>query len=241
MADQQNTRTNTSTHIRTLMSEDSGYITIKFYNTNLSFSFVPFSGKDANGRNQYNQAKSMYSTMNWESAALLQVIIQGIMNDKYPQGIQSVISHNPTSDVIISIDRRADGNTFLLMSKGGETIPFKFKATTVQDKVVENGLFVLERTLDGYLTGINAERHLNKMTDEYAKLQEGKSQNNGGYQSGGGNNYQGGYQKKNNNYQRRNYNNQSGGYNNNSASSTPAPWDPQANQAISMDSYSPPQ
>ena len=242
MADQQNNRTNTSTHIRTLLSEDSGYITIKFYNTNLSLSFVPSSGKDNNGRNQYNQAKSIYSTINWEAAALLKIIINGIIAGQYPQGIQSVISHNPTSNVTLSIDRKADGTTFLLMSKGNETVPFKFKATQVQDKVLENGLLVLERTLDGYLTGINADRHLDKMTDDYAKLQEGKGQT-GGYQAGGGNNYQGGYQKKNNNnYQRRNYNNQGGGggYSNNPAPSTPAPWDPQA-QTVNADSYSVPQ
>ena len=74
------------------------------------------------------------------------------------------------------------------------------------------------KTVEGYLTGINADRHLDKLTEDYAKLKEGQSGQQGGPQRGNfpqnnyqRNNWNGGnnnYRKNNNggNFQRRNNN-----------------------------------
>ena len=64
-------------------------------------------------------------------------------------------------------------------------------------------------TIHGYLNGVNSERHLNKLTEDYAKLQEGKqgNQNNNQYRNNNGYQKNNGYQNKNynNNYKNNNY------------------------------------
>ena len=46
------------------------------------------------------------------------------------------------------------------------------------DEIIEAGLGVFLKTVEGYLTGINADRHLDKLTEDFAKLMNGDSSEN---------------------------------------------------------------
>lgn len=258
----------TSTHIRTLYSENLSYLTIRFYNTNLSFNFVPFVGKDANGRNKYDETKGITTTINFEGAELLYQAAEDVLKTMAPNDtMRAPIECN--NGVRIVFERKLDQNnqmaSWLTIEKNGAMIPFKFETKTIQmtrngqnmTKIIETGVGVLKKTIEGYLTGINSERHLNKLTDDFAKAQENKQaaggaapQNNGyqnKYQNGG---YQngGGYQKKPWNNYKKPYGNNGGGYQNNyqqnnSGNNQDVPWNNNATtsapaQSIGMSSYS---
>ena len=72
-----------------------------------------------------------------------------------------------------------------------------------RDKIVETGLIVFNAIVDAYLDGINADRHLDKLTEDYAKLMESNNGQNG-YRNNG--NYKKPY-NGNNNYNKDNYRN----------------------------------
>lgn len=218
MADQmQNNRTTTSTQIRNLYSDGLSYMNIKFYNTDLSFKLSPFTGKDAGGKNHYDSAKGQTTTVNFEGAYALYKVAKDIIDGKYNE-----ISVNiPCNGASITLERKPgqDGkiDTFFTISKNNTTIPFKFQTIQQQvkengnviTKTIESGLGAFAKTIEGYLTGINADRHLDKLTDDYAKTQQGSNQQNS-YQSNG--NY------RNNGYRNNSRGNYSGykkSYNNN--------------------------
>ena len=96
-------------------------------------------------------------------------------------------------------------------------------------KIIECGLKSFKGILDGYLSGINADRHLDKLTDDFIKAQEGQNNNSGNNNNNNGNynNYRknyNGYKKPYNN--NRNYNNNGGNNNGNN-------WNPPKQQDLS--------
>jgi hypothetical protein len=118
--------------------------------------------------------------------------------------------------------------TVLTLNKGNASIPFKFSTQQVQVK--ENGQYVTKqiesqlgafgKILEGYLTGINADRHLDKLTDDYVKAINSSNQqqdNNQQQQFQPNNNYNNNFQKPSGNYNynsKNNYRNNNGGNNN---------------------------
>lgn len=190
-------RTMTSTQIRNMYSEMS-YLNIKFYNTNLSFSFSPFQQRDQNGRNVYDLKNNQLTTVNFEGAYALYQCCQQIIDKK----IQECHLEIPCSgNATLFLDRKPGQNgqmeTTFSISKNNVMIPFRFQTITQQvtingqimTEVIETGLGVFMKTIEGYLTGINADRHLDKLTDEFAKTQGGfpqGQQQNGFRQNGGG-------------------------------------------------------
>lgn len=222
MAENNRANTSTSTQIRNMYSDGVCYLNISFFNTNLSFKFYKFLSKDNVGRSTYDLKNGLSTTVNFEGAAALFVVADDIINGKIQEcnlpipcaagaelNLERKLSQNGTMETIFSI------------TKNGMTVPFIFNTMSIQvkvngqvsTKVIETGLEAFKKTIDGYLSGINAERHLNKLTDDYVKAtngnnSQGRQQN--GYNNSGNNNR--GY---NNNY-RRQYNNNNGGrYNNN--------------------------
>ena len=203
-------QTSTSTQIRNMYS-DSAYLNIKFYNTNLSFNFSPLMNKDANGRNNYNTSKSLQTTVNFDGAYALYEMSNKLINDTGLVGSVAI----PCNGATLTLERRVElGPTFFSIQKNNETISFQFAQHIIQTKngqqTIESGLGAFAKTVDGYLTGINADRHLDKLTEDYAKLKSGENnpqgssnQGQGGYQKN--RNYNGGYQKGNN-YRRNNWN-----------------------------------
>lgn len=203
MADRTFQKTQTSTQIRNLYSEGMSYLNIRFFNTNLSFQFSPFVKKDQNGRSRYNIKASQQTTVNYDGAYALWKLGTDILNGTVQEGSITIPCSN---DAMLRLERKMTQNgpaTFFSIRKNNNTIDFKFSTMTVElkengqpvQKVLETQLGVFVKTLEGYLTGINADRHLDKLTDDFAKLQEVQNGQNGSSWNN----------QNNNSYQRRPY------------------------------------
>ena len=192
----QSNRTNTSTQIRNLYSEGMSCMSIKFYNTNLSFQLYPFSGKNQNGRNSYDTKNGQQTTVNYEGAYALYHLAKDIIDGKVKETNLSV----PCNGASLNLERKLGMNgqmeTVFSISKNNVTIPFKFQTIQQQIKdggnissvTIECGLGAFMKTIEGYLTGINSDRHLDKLTEDYAKAQAASGQQNNQQQNNGGGN-----------------------------------------------------
>ena len=135
-------RTMTSTQIRNMYSETS-YLNIKFYNTNLSFSFSPFQQRDQNGRNIYDLKNNQLTTVNFEGAYALYQCCQQIIEKK----IQECHLEIPCSgNATLFLDRKPGQNgqmeTMFSISKNNVMIPFRFQ--TITQQVTVNGQIMTE-------------------------------------------------------------------------------------------------
>lgn len=194
----QKKRTNTSTQIRNLYSEGMCYLNVRFYNTYLSLSFAPFSGTDQTGRSNYDMAHAQFTTVNYENAYALYQTCMDIITEKIT-ATDTQIDAAADAKLFLhhGLDQDGKPETVLTIQKNGVEVPFKFMITEQQvtemgvqkTKYIHSGLGAFAKTVDGYLTGINADRHLDKLTDDYAALQGGQAggsrppyqQNRGGY------------------------------------------------------------
>lgn len=241
----ENNKTQTTTQIRSIYSDGISYMNLKFYNTYLSLQFSPFSGKGNTGQNQYDQKKAQVTTVDFARAfGLWKACYDIIFNGSNTLSI--IIQCNQAT---LHLERKSPGDTWITINKNNETIPFKFESVSVTKEVdgvstteiIETGLGAFMKTVEGYLVSINADRHYDKLTEEFAKLQE-SSKGQGGFQTGSGynrnnynrNNNRGNYGR--NNYNRNNYNNNQGGQQNQQQSQ---PWE--TNNQQNMSTYQPPQ
>lgn len=242
---QQQQKPATTTQIRNMYAEGMSYLNMRFFNTNLAFSFYPFVNN--NGRGSYDLKHGQSTTVNFEGAFALYSVAHEIIDDK----VQEINVQIPcASGATLTLERKLglSGNmeTLFTINKNNITIPFKFNTITHQakengmlvTKTIEVGLGAFMKTIEGYLNGINADRHLDKLTDDYVKnIQEStpqSSQNN--FQNNGNNNYRSGnsnykkpyngnngYRRSNNNGNYSNYNNNNGQQWNSTAASTYVP------------------
>jgi hypothetical protein len=190
---------------------------------------------------QYDMKAGQVTTVDFEGAFALYNVSKQIIEGS----IQEVSLSIPCNGAKLTFERKLSTNgsmeTVFSISKNNVTIPFVF--ATIQQQVKQNGQIVTQtietglgafmKTIDGYLTGINADRHLDKLTEDFVaaqnngnKPQNNGYQNNGGYKKSFNNN---GYKKPYNNYNNQKYNNQ----NNNNNNNIP-PW---ANNNQNMSSY----
>lgn len=173
----------TTTLIRTIYSDQLSYIVVKFCNTSISFQFVPFVRKDETGKNVYDAQRAQTTTLNWDSAYALMKFGQDIINNSVTEGNIQINGNNS----LITLEHKIDPMTnqpltTISLSKNNSVIPFKFvnqqvsvkNSTTgqFQTSFIPAGLGAFTKMIEGYLTGINAERHLNKLTDDYVKSLE---------------------------------------------------------------------
>lgn len=169
----------TTTLIRTIYSEAQSYIVIKFYNTSLAFQFVPFQRKDETGKNIFDSTKAQSTTISQDSAYSIYQFGTDILNGKIQEGVLQLTGNNS----IITLERKFSPNgfeTIISLSKNGQTIPFKFATNSVSVKEngvfkqtqIDSGLGSFTKMIEGYLSGINSDRHLNKLTDDYVKSLE---------------------------------------------------------------------
>ena len=211
---QNNVKTSTSTQIRNMYSDGMSYMNIKFYNTSLSFQLYPFTGKDQNGTSNYDTRNGQQTTVNFEGAYALYRVANDIIQNKVQQTSVSI----PCNGASLLLERKLGMNgqmeTVFSITKNNMTIPFRFNTITqqinqngqIQTQTIEVGLGAFAKTIEGYLTGINADRHLDKLTEDFAKLQEANAQ-----QQPQQNNQQ---RPQYNNNNRKRYNNNYGGNNN---------------------------
>jgi uncharacterized protein DDB_G0289917 len=180
----------------------------------------PFLNKDANGRPNYDLTKSISTTVNFEGAYGLYDMANKLIQHPTMTGGVDI----PCNGAMIRLERRTatPSEVFFTINKNNDSISFKFTSyqTTLNEngqqtqQTIESGLGAFAKTVEGYLTGINSDRHLDKLTEDYAKLRGGNQQ--GGPQRGNfpqnnyqrNNNYNNNYRKNNNggNFQRRNNN-----------------------------------
>lgn len=204
--DNNQNRTSTSTQIRNFYSDGMAYMNMKFFNTNLSFSLYPFISKDNTGRSNYDLKNGIQTTVNFEGAYALFQASKDIIDGKV-QELNLPITCAAGAE--IRMERKPDANgrmeTLFSISKNNVTITFRFPTVEQQVKengqpvvkIIETGLGAFMKTVEGYLNGINADRHLDKLTDDFAKLQQGQQ---GGQQQQGGWNNNNGY--RNNGYKK---------------------------------------
>lgn len=218
------TKTTTSTQIRNMYSQGKSYLNIKFFNTNLAFSFYPFTQMGANGRSQYDMKNGQITTVDYEKAFVLYRTANDILDGKIIEGSVNI----PCNDATLVLERKmvnGKPETTFTIIKNHVSIPFVFavyeqqvksKDQVIMTNYVEGGLGVFMETLHGYLTGINADRHLDKLTEDFINAQNNPQQqnnntnfNNGFKKNYGNNNYnKKPYQNQNYNYNNKNYNNQ---------------------------------
>lgn len=233
MSNNNQNRTQTSTQIRNFYSEGISYMNISFYNTSLSFRFYPFLSRDNNGISKYDLQNGQQTTVNYEGAYALYKMSKDILEGKVTECDLPIPCLGAT--VILKREVGPDGKyqTIFSITKNNMTIPFKFQvieSTTrvngqVVTTIIEAGLGAFQKTIEGYLNGINADRHLNKLTDEFVSLQQQGQNSNNNQQNGNNNGYNkysnnnGGYKKSyngNNNGYKKYNNGGNGNYNNNS-------------------------
>lgn len=245
-----NDRPITTTQIRNFYCQGVSYLNTSFYNTSLSFKFYPPVGPNTppapNGiRSQYDYSAMISTTVDFDNAFALYQCSKEILEGKLDEVILRIPRTNGTELVL---DRHKNGNqyeTVFSISKNGNTIPFIFATTTVDavengkhiTKTIDSGLGAFNKTIEGYLTGINADRHLNKLTEDYARSKEaGDTISNGpnGQKqftyNPNNNRSNGGYRNNNNRY-----NNNGGGYRryNNNQNNNGGGWNPPKQQDLS--------
>lgn len=241
MTSDNNKKPGTSTQIRNFYSDGMAYLNTSFFNTNLSFKFHPFISKDNIGRSTYDMKNGLNTTVNFEGAYALYHAAKSIIDGKVNELDLPIPC---AAGATLNLARRLaqDGmmmETIFSITKNNVTIEFRFSTFTYQTKengqivtkVIESGLGAFMKTVEGYLNGINSDRHLDKLTEDYVKSlgenngnQQGNN-NSGGYQQYRGNNNNGGYRKNynnnngNNGYRKQYYNNGTNQqYNNNQPS-----------------------
>lgn len=239
----QNNQINTSTQIRNLYSEGLCYLNVSFFNTNLSFKFYPFLSKDNLGKNSYDKVNYQNTTVNYEGASALELIADLIIDGKIDEvDLPIPCAAGATLRLTRNLSPKGIMETTFTIEKNGVKIPFVFNTIPVNVKIngqstvkmLEVGLKSFKSIITGYLDGINADRHLDKLTEDYVKSlganntnNNSQTANNGNFNANG-NNRNNNYRKggNNNNY-RKQYNNAN--YNQN--------WNNQQQQQQDMSSY----
>lgn len=210
-----NNRTATTTQIRNMYSEGMSYLNTSFFNNSLSLKFYPFQSRDNTGRSHYDMNNGQVTTINYDLTYALYSACKEILEGK----ADNLLLTLPCNGATLTLDHKSTPNsidTILSINKNNITIPFKFDTISEQitvngnqqTKIIPAGLGAFKMTLEGFLTGINSDRHLDKLTEDYVKLQQNNNQGNNNYNNKS--NYNKGNYKKN--YNKGNYNNN---YNNN--------------------------
>ncbi|MDE7345557.1 MAG: hypothetical protein K2N48_02315 [Muribaculaceae bacterium] len=178
-------RTTTSTQIRNMFSEGMSYLNIKFFNTSLSFQFSPFRGKDPTGRSKYDFKNQQSTSTGIDGAYALYKVAKDILDGKITDVDMSIpCAGNAQLSIKRMIGQSGKYETIFAITKNNVVIPFRFHTIdiTVYEngqpvvKTIESELGAFAKTIEGYLTGINADRHLDKLTEDYAALQQAQGQ-----------------------------------------------------------------
>lgn len=178
-------KTSTSTQIRNFYSEDMSYMNIKFYNTSLSFQLFPFLEKGTDDRSKYDMRNGQQTTVSYEGAFALYQASKDIIDGKANEMSIEV----ECLEAKIKLERKlaptGKMETIFTLSKKNVDIPFKFKTIDIQvreqgqliTKQIEVQLGAFMKTIEGYLNGINADRHLDKLTADFANANDQSKMN----------------------------------------------------------------
>lgn len=244
MADKE-TRTQTTTQIRNFYSDGMCYLNTKFYNVKLSFQFYPFLKKDETGKSSYDMNNSQTTTIDFEGAAALYDTINKIISGKITECNLVIPCNGASLELSRTLGAMGTYDTIFKIKKNNTEIPFKFKVDVITVKEngqpvtrnIESGLIAFNKTIEGYLTGINSDRHLDKLTDEFAALKNKENNQNNGNNGWKNNNQNGNYNNNrrpyNGNGGNRNYNNNRRYNNNYNGNNQQQQWTPPNQQNLS--------
>lgn len=167
--------TSTNLYVRALYSVGFSSLLMSFFKTNLVFRFIPYDGVDNKGLPKLNRTMFLSTSVNYDSAAFLYLAAMSILDGKEEE-IEAVLqcSNNTTLLFEYKPDENNQMASYLVINKNNQTIPFRFLTHQFQvrengrwvTKVVQSGLGVFAKVLNGYLTGIGADLHLSKLTEE---------------------------------------------------------------------------
>lgn len=170
-----------NTFIRTLYAPEFSCVSMSFFKTNLTLSFVPYVGKDNRGFSQYSNQKFLSTTVNYEGAAALYLATMPILDGNENQKQLVLPCSNNTTLIFDYLPEQNNQMTaYLVIDKNGVTIPFRFAVHQFKvkengqmvTKIIQSGLGVFAMTLEAYLTDIGADLHLSKLSEEVLDNQE---------------------------------------------------------------------
>ena len=178
-----------STYIRTLYDPGTSYLTMYLYNYNISFGIGLWVEKNNVGYNQnQNYERPLMTSVNYEGASLLFQVAMSIIDETNSgKELKAEILCNNNAYLIFEYkpDQNSQWTAYLTIDKNNQAMAFKFSTHPykfknddgqIMTKVLQTGLGVLAKTIDGYLTGIGADRHLDKLpenqNDFYAEDQQ---------------------------------------------------------------------
>ena len=177
-----------STQIRNFYSEQQAYLSIRYYNTSLSFQIFPFMGNDSNNKPIYDMKSSLTTTVGFENAYALYKTCEDIVEGR----VQEVSIKIPCmGGASVLLERKLNQNnifeTILTINKNDKSVSFKFLTILQQikengvpsTKIVESGVGAFMLTLAGYLVSINAGKHLDKVMAAYEKRANDNNQSQG--------------------------------------------------------------
>ena len=170
-----NNNKSANTYIRTLYSPGFSFLMMSFFKTNLTLNFVPYLGKDNVGRSQYSKTEFLSTTVNYEGAAALYMTAMPILDGNESQ-VELVLpcSNDATLIFEYKLDQNNQMSAYLVIDKNNETIPFRFGTHQFRakengqmvTKVLQSGLGAFTKTMEAYLSGIGADLHLSKLSEE---------------------------------------------------------------------------
>jgi hypothetical protein len=163
------------THMRDFYAPGYSYMTLSFFNWDLSLSFYRYSGKDEDGFHSYDFVNDLTITLDDERVSYLYQTAIFILNEKDPG--KEIKVEIPRYNINLMLERKPDDDgqmaVFLTIEKNGQSISFRFKTRTFKvtengqesTMVVQSGLMAFAKTLEAYLTGTSISYHLKKMLD----------------------------------------------------------------------------
>jgi hypothetical protein len=172
-----------NTIVRYFYSPGFSRITVRLFNTSMSFFFNPCISQKTDGFCMYNEKNGLVTTVDYVNAAALYIAADDIIHDK-DIAIGRKLTIKCAAGASLVLDRKPgqDGHmeSFFTIYKNNYSIPFKFNTCPIQveenglmvTKLIESGLGAFSLTILGYLTGINADYHLSKLGDDLERLQD---------------------------------------------------------------------
>ena len=190
------------TFIRNFYGADS-YLTFGFFNHNLSLRIARYNEGNRNvGFNHSDMRDGITATVNFEGAYYLYKVAMSIVNDINRENEKKALLER--RDTIIILDYKPDHNgrmlAYLTIGNKIQSISYGFTIRVYQDKkngqmVVQSELGAFAKTIEGYLLGVGADRHFDKLPTDYENSQEGNQKNSyttgndSGYQQGNNGSY----------------------------------------------------
>ena len=177
---------NTSKNIPlgTMFSPGFSYLQLSVYQGLFALNFVPWRWKDRNDIDRYCKDVHRSTTLDTEGATTLyriaKSIIDGSGSDK---PVKTVLPCKRDAELLFvyKVENNGQMAAYLAIKKDGENIGLLFP--TNQDvvvgedgkkalKVIQSGLGVFAKILDGYLTGLGADDKTNKLPVNFNPAQD---------------------------------------------------------------------